>query len=92
MSYLELISKLRQGKPSQRNLRPTPQLGGTESQPWLKAWRELAALTYGITGNDPRFQSIMNAINACDEAYLANNWSAFQQARVMVEQMVSGKP
>lgn len=54
---------------------------------WLAAWRELTALTYGIRGDDPRFQSVMNALTSCDDAYLANDWSAFnKQVRLLSKQ------
>ena len=32
---------------------------------WLTAWRELAALTYGIPGDDPRFPVVMDVLNVC---------------------------
>jgi hypothetical protein len=50
--------------------RPTPD--------WLTAWRELAAMTNGITRDDPRFQPVLEALNRCDDAYLAGDWPAFR--------------
>ena len=47
---------------------------------WLTAWRDLAALTYGITDKDPRFSSVMAALGECDDAFQRGNWSAFQRA------------
>ena len=58
---------------------------------WSPSWRELAALTYGITANDPRLPVVMAALNACDTAYLANDWAAFQQAGLTVRQRVEGR-
>jgi len=47
---------------------------------WFQAWRELAALTYGITSDDPRLPSIMNALNECDNAFQRGNWLVFERA------------
>ncbi len=58
---------------------------------WLMSWRELATLTSGITQDDPRLQPIMEALNACDTAYIANDWAAFQQAGLTVRQRVEGR-
>ena len=62
---------------AQRLLAKAP---GKVRDAWLAAWRELAALTYGITGDDPRFPGVMAALNTCDEAYLNGNWGAFRQS------------
>lgn len=59
--------------------------------PWLSAWRELAALTCGIAPEDPRFIRVMQAIDCCDHAYLANDWLAFQRAGLRVRQLVGEK-
>ena len=58
---------------------------------WLAAWRELAALTYSITGEDPRFPVVMASLNACDDAYLSGNWIAFRQSSAAVRQAVEGR-
>ena len=55
---------------------------------WLSAWRELASLTYGITVQDPRFGSIMDALNICDEAYLGDDWTMFQHGQGLVRQIL----
>ena len=47
---------------------------------WFQAWRELAALTYGITDQDPRFSPVMATLDQCDNAFLKGDWPAFQQA------------
>ena len=60
--------------------RPTP----PSSSEWLGAWRQLADLVHGITKEDARFTSVMNALDACDTAYLANNWGGFQSAAEQV--------
>ena len=59
--------------------------------PWFSAWRELAALTFGIAPDDPRFERVMQAIDCCDHAYLANDWVAFQRAGLRVRQLVEEK-
>ncbi len=51
---------------------------------WLAAWRELAAITDGITADDSRFQLVMATLKQCDIAFLANDWPAFQQAVAQV--------
>jgi len=63
----------------------------TARTPWLSAWRELAALTFGITRDDPRFHRVMQALDCCDNAYLANDWVAFQRAGLTVRQLVEEK-
>ncbi len=47
---------------------------------WLAAWRELATLTAGITKEDSRQKPVLGALEACDTAYLANDWPGFQRA------------
>jgi len=58
---------------------------------WLAAWRELAALTSGMTEDDPRLPVVMAEIAKCDEAYLSGNWGAFRQAAVRVRSAVEGR-
>ena len=55
---------------------------------WLKAWRELATLTQGITQGDPRLEPVMKALDACDMAFLMDDWSGFQRASLTVRQQV----
>ena len=72
---------------AQRLLAKAP---GKVREAWPVAWRELATLTYGITGNDPRFPLVMAALNSCDDAYLNGNWIAFRQSAAGVRQAVEG--
>ena len=58
---------------------------------WLKVWRELATLTQGITQGDPRLGPVMKALDACDTAYLAYDWSGFQMASLTVRQRMEDK-
>jgi hypothetical protein len=57
---------------------------------WSETWRELAVLTFGIATEDPRLPVVMAELNACDEAYLTGNWSAFRQAAARVRTAVIG--
>lgn len=56
---------------------------------WSPSWRELAAMTYGITAEDPRLAGVMAALNACDDAYLSGEWEAFCQAAAQVRSAIS---
>ncbi len=55
---------------------------------WRAAWRELAALTYGITAEDPRFAGVMAALHQCDEAYRNDHDAAFRQVAKQVRSVV----
>jgi hypothetical protein len=57
---------------------------------WLPAWRELAALTSGITADDLRLPIVMAALNACDDAYLSGDWMAFRQSAARVRSAIDG--
>lgn len=59
-----------------------------DTEAWLATWRELAAITDGITADDPRFQPVMAALEQCDTAYLAGDWPAFQRAALQVREVV----
>ena len=56
---------------------------------WSPTWRELAALTSGLTAEDSRLPVVMAALNACDNAYLNGNWEAFRQAAARVRSAVA---
>ena len=56
---------------------------------WLKRFRRLAELTAGITSNDPRFPSIMQLLNQCDEAYVRGQDDAFIQCARQVAALVN---
>jgi hypothetical protein len=47
---------------------------------WLAAWRKVAALTSGLTADDPRLPIVMAILNECDNAFLRGDWSAFERA------------
>jgi hypothetical protein len=56
---------------------------------WLTAWRELAALTSGLTAGDPRLPVVMDALNECDNGFLSGNWVAFRRAVARVRSAVA---
>ncbi len=57
-----------------------------DTEAWLAAWRELAAVTNGVTADDSRVQPVMTALEQCDTAYLAGDWPGFQRAAQQVRQ------
>ena len=71
---------------AQRLLAKAP---GKVRDAWRVAWRELADLTYGLTGEDPRFPCVMAALNECDEAFLRGDWIAFRQFAAGVRNAVT---
>lgn len=56
---------------------------------WSPTWRELAALTYGITAEDPRLAGVMAALHACDDAYLNGDWETFCQAAARIRSAIA---
>jgi len=56
---------------------------------WLKRFRRLAELTAGITGDDPRFPSIMQLLSQCEEAYVHGQDDAFIQCARQVSVLVN---
>lgn len=72
MDYLEKIKQLENDTPKM-------------IVEWLKEWQELAQITYGITTQDPRFESVMRWLNICDTAFSIDSWSTFEEAAAMVK-------
>ena len=58
---------------------------------WSLTWHELAALTFGLTPDDPRLPIVMAALNQCDEAYLNGHGVAFCHAAEQVRHAMAGK-
>lgn len=56
---------------------------------WLPTWRELAALSSGITADDPRLPVVMAALNVCDDAYLNGDWVAFCHAAARIRSAIA---
>jgi hypothetical protein len=56
---------------------------------WLKRFRRLAELTAGITSDDPRFPSIMQLLNQCDEAYVRGQDESFIQCARHIAALVN---
>ena len=62
------------------------------SQPdWETAWRELAQLTLGIEKRDPRFHSICDALDQCDQCFEQDDFPAFQQAAERVKKILNNQ-
>ena len=57
------------------------------SADWLSYWRELAQVTYGITADDPRFDSVMRWLNVCDFAFSLGSWDTFCEAAAEVKRI-----
>jgi len=59
---------------------------------WLQAWEELAKVTYGLTHDDPRFKSVLAALERCDKGFELDDWPQFRKAAEEVKGfMVRGK-
>ena len=58
---------------------------------WSPTWRELAALTSGLTADDPRLPVIMGALNECDDAYLSSDWEEFQRNATQLREIMCQK-
>jgi hypothetical protein len=84
MTYIEMLKQLEAGD----------RAGGRNSRSnfaeWDAAYRELAAITYGITRDDARFQPVDSALDSCDRAWIARDWMAFQRSRASVHDAVMG--
>ena len=59
---------------------------------WLKAWRELALVTAGLTTNDPRLERVMRWLDVCDTAFSLDSWPAFCEADEQVREIMRGRP
>ena len=75
MDYLEKIKQIEQETPK-------------TTADWLTAWQELAQVTYGLTEEDPRFESVMRWLNACDVAFSLGSWDTFCEAAAEVKHLV----
>ena len=87
--YLDKIRQHEQSAPSQQDNNPV--LPALPIGDWHATWRELAALTFGLTAEDQRLSTVMDALNKCDDAYLGGDWSAFRQAAEQVRNAVAGR-
>ena len=52
---------------------------------WHGTWQQVANWTAGITQDDPRFSSVMVALEACDRAWLRQDWHGFCRAAKAVQ-------
>lgn len=80
MGYLEAIERM--NVPGNRPKRV--------EKPWLKAWQQLARLTHGIGPEDARLGPVLEALNQCDTAFYADDWTAFDLASTKVKALVNG--
>ena len=53
---------------------------------WLYEWRLLAALTAGMEAGDSRLPAVFQALDQCDTAFLAGDYSAFMLAASHVQE------
>ena len=74
---------------AQRLLAKAPGKVREVARGWLPTWRELAALTSGLTTDDPRLPVVMAALNACDDAYLNGDWVAFCHAAARIRSAIA---
>lgn len=58
---------------------------------WRELWRDVAALTAGITADDVRAAGLLDALQACDEAFRLGDYAAFQAGALRVRQIVTGR-
>lgn len=61
------------------------------SAEWLTAWRELASQTAGLLPDDPRLALVVEGLGCCDEAFLANDYPRFLQAKAQVLRLMTGE-
>lgn len=80
MGYLEAIERMKQPESKPKAVK----------KPWLKVWRDLARLTYGIEPEDARLGAVLEALNQCDLAFYADSWTAFEVAAAKVKACVKG--
>lgn len=60
----------------------------TTQSHWLARYRRLAAVLSGLTGEDPRFPTIMTLLQECEQHERANNDEAFIRTAKEIVQLV----
>lgn len=80
MGYLEAIERMKVPRNRPKRVK----------KPWLQAWQELARLTHGIEPEDARLGPVLEALDQCDIAFYADNWTAFEVAAAEVRTRVNG--
>jgi hypothetical protein len=76
MSYLERLRQLEREKAAP----PSPER-------WLIAFREVAAITTGISADDIRFLPLMSLIDQCEAQYTQQDWPGFQRTAKLTQQV-----
>ena len=59
---------------------------------WRRGWHVLAQLAPGIPAQDPRYQPILHALEACDQAFEADAWDDFQAAARHILTILAAAP
>ena len=80
MGYIEAIERMHSPERKPKAVK----------KPWLKAWQDLARLTYGLERDDARVGPVLEALRECDTAFYEDNWTAFQVAAEKVKARVNG--
>ena len=62
-------------------------IGGRYIEPDLETWRELAALSVGITQDSHRYRPMLDALSECDDAFKRRDWGAFWLAAEQAKQV-----
>jgi hypothetical protein len=55
---------------------------------WPALWREVAALSAGITMEDRRYAPLLGALQQCDDAFKAGDYARFQSGVIRVRRVV----
>jgi len=64
-------------------------IGGEYLKPDFQTWRDLAALSVGITQDSPRYRPMLDALTACDKAFKEKDWPGFWRAAEQAKAIVN---
>ncbi|UCE64228.1 MAG: hypothetical protein JSU59_03550 [Nitrospirota bacterium] len=67
-------------------------LGAPAPDDWQTAWREVAALTDGLTENDPQFALVLELLTQCDTAYEQGNYLEFHEHVTEIRKLLNHEP
>jgi len=57
---------------------------------WREAWRDVANVTHGVTPEDVRWRSVIEAVEALDESYRRRDALAWTAARRRLDRALAG--
>ena len=57
---------------------------------WRDLWREVAELSGGITMDDPRYTSLLEAMQQCEKAFMAIDYAEFQCGMMRMRRAAQG--